>query len=168
MWQCSFRRCVKMTSLHDGELRLEQAVPLIRELLAMGRTVQFGPRGKSMRPMLRQGRDKVVLSAVTGRLKKYDLPLYQRDDGQYILHRIVEIGETYTCIGDNQHVLEYGVRDDQIIAVVTAFIRDGREIPVSSIGYRIYCRVWHWLRPVKRILGKVKRAIQRRLLRKHK
>lgn len=157
-----------MDSWTDQELRLEQVMPLVREHLAAGQTVQFGPRGKSMRPMLRQGRDKVVLSAVTGRLKKYDLPLYRNKDGGYTLHRIVEVGETYTCIGDNQHVLEHGVRDDQIIAVVTAFIRDGREISVSNIGYRIYCRVWHWLRPVKRILGKVKRAIQRSFPRKHK
>ena len=120
-----------------------------------------------MKPMLRQGRDKVVLSAVPGKLKKYDLPLYQRDDGKYTLHRIVEVGETYTCIGDNQHVLEYGVRDDQIIGVVTAFVRDDREIPVTNIAYQIYCRVWHWLRPVKRILGKVKRAVLRRNPGKH-
>lgn len=148
-----------MASLIDQELRLEQAMPLIREHLEKGQTVRFGPRGRSMRPLLRQGQDKVVLSAVTGRLKKYDLPLYQRDDGQYTLHRIVEVGETYTCIGDNQHVLEYGVRDDQIIAVVTAVVRNGREIPVTSLGYRIYCRVWHRLRPVKRILGKIRRFL---------
>ena len=156
-----------MASWSDHELRLEQAMPLIREHLASGQTVRFGPRGTSMKPMLRQGRDKVVLSAVPGKLKKYDLPLYQRDDGKYTLHRVVEVGETYTCIGDNQHVLEYGVRDDQIIGVVTAFVRDDREIPVTNIAYQIYCRVWHWLRPVKRILGKVKRAVLRRNPGKH-
>lgn len=143
----------------EKNLRLEQLMPLIREQLAAGKSVRFAPRGISMLPMLRQGKDKVILSPVTGRLKKYDLPLYQRDSGQYVLHRIVGVGETYTCIGDNQYALEHGIRQDQIIAVVTAFTREDREIPVTDLGYRIYCRLWHWLRPVKRILGACKRRL---------
>ena len=142
-------------------MRLEQLMPLIQERLAAGKSVRFGPRGISMLPMLRQGRDKVVLSPVTGPLKKYDLPLYRRDNGQFVLHRIVKVGDSYTCIGDNQYVLECGVRQDQIIAVVTAFTRDDREIPVTDFGYRAYCRLWHWLRPVKRFLGRCKRALFR-------
>lgn len=134
-------------------------MPLIKEQLARGSSVRFGPRGISMLPMLRQGRDNVVISPVKGRLKKYDLPLYQRDDGSFVLHRVVKVGDTYTCIGDNQHELEHGIRDDQIIGVVTAFSRDDRDIPVSDLRYRVYCRLWHWLRPVKRVLGKVKRGI---------
>ena len=147
----------------ERDMRLEQLMPLIREQLARGKPVRFAPRGISMLPMLRQGRDKVVLSPVTGKLKKYDIPLYQRDNGRFILHRIVEVGETYTCIGDNQYDLEYGVRQDQIIAVVTAFTRDEKEIPVTDLAYRAYSRIWHFLRPVKRVLGRCKRAILRSL-----
>lgn len=145
-----------MACSHEIELRLEQVMPLIKEQLANGQTVRFSPRGTSMLPMLRQGRDKVVLSAVKGPLKKYDLPLYQRDNGAFVLHRIVKVGQTYTCIGDNQYVPEPGIRQDQIIAVVSAFTRDDREIPVTDLGYRIYCRLWWWLRPVKRVCGKIK------------
>jgi hypothetical protein len=150
-----------MDSLHKKEWRLEQVMPLIREQLAKGQTVRFGPHGISMLPMLRQGRDKVVLSPVNGRLKKYDLPLYQRDDGHYVLHRVVAVGDTYTCIGDNQYELEHGIRDDQIIAVVTAFVRDEKEISVKNISYQIYCRVWHYLRPVKRLCGYIRRFLRR-------
>ena len=106
-------------------MRLEQLMPLIREYLAAGKTVKFSPRGISMLPMLRQGIDDVVLSPLPEKLKKYDLPLYQRDDGHFVLHRIVRVGETYTCVGDNQFELEHGLRHDQMIAVVTAFSRAG-------------------------------------------
>lgn len=150
-----------MGSLPEKNLRLKQLMPLIREQLSAGKTVRFSPRGVSMLPMLRQGRDKVVLSPVTGRLKKYDLPLYQRDNGQYVLHRIVGVGETYTCIGDNQYEQEYGIRRDQIIAVATAFTREDRQIPVTDFAYQVYCRVWHWIRPVRRFLGRLKRAMCR-------
>ena len=152
-----------MGSLPEKHLQLEQLMPLIREQLAAGKNVRFAPRGVSMLPMLRQGRDKVILSPVKGRLKKYDLPLYQRDNGQYVLHRIVGVGETYTCIGDNQYALEHGIRQDQLIAVVTAFVRDDREIPVTDLGYRIYCRLWHCFRPIKRVLGRCRRILFSRL-----
>lgn len=150
-----------MISLNERVLRLEEVMPLVQEHLAQGQSVRFAPRGVSMLPLLRQGKDKVVLSPVTEPLKKYDLPLYQRDNGQFVLHRIVKAGETFTCMGDNQHVPEPGIRRDQIIAVVTKIVRGRKEIDVTCWQYGLYCRAWHLLRPVKRILGKVKRYIKR-------
>lgn len=128
---------------------MDDLIPLFRERLAAGQCIRFSPRGVSMLPMLQQGIDTVTLSPVPERLKKYDLPLYRRDDGTYILHRIVRAGKTYTCIGDNQFVYEPGVRHDQMIAVVTSFSRNGREIPVRNSLYRFYCRIWHYSRPVR-------------------
>ena len=124
-------------------------MPLMREQLAAGKKVQFAPRGTSMLPMLRQGIDQVVLSSVPDRLKKYDLPLYQRKNGQYVLHRIVKAEETYTCVGDNQFELEPGLRHEQMIGVVTAFYRGEKEYQVTDLSYRIYCRFWHISRPVR-------------------
>lgn len=144
-------------------MRLEFLMPLIQESLAAGKTVRFSPRGISMLPMLRQGIDSVILSPLPEKLSKYDLPLYQRDDGHYILHRIVSAGETYTCIGDNQFVLEHGVRHDQMIALVTAFTRGGREIAVTDPGYRLYCRFWHYSRTLRHFWRRGKGWLRRHL-----
>lgn len=150
-----------MDSLSENRLRLEDLMPLIREELDRGNTVRFSPRGTSMLPMLRQGVDRVVLSPVTGKLKKYDLPLYQRRSGQYVLHRIVKVGQTYTCMGDNQFAAEPGLEQGQMIAVVTAFSRDGREYSVSSPGYRLYCRVWHYSRPLRHLWLRARGRLRR-------
>ena len=138
-----------MDSWNERQVRLEELMPLIREQLAEGKRVKFMPRGMSMLPMLRQGIDSVILSPLPDKLKKYDLPLYQRDSGQYVLHRIVKAGDTYTCIGDNQFVYESGLRREQMIGLVTAFCRDKKEIPVTALSYRIYRLVWHHSRPVR-------------------
>ena len=61
---------------------LEELMPLIRQQLEQGQPVKFSPQGTSMLPMLRQGRDSIVLSPVPAKLKKYDLPLYRRNNGQ--------------------------------------------------------------------------------------
>ena len=136
-------------------------MPLIRESLEQGRNVRIAPQGISMLPMLQQGRDTVLLSPLPKRLKKYDLPLYQRENGQYVLHRVVAVGESYTCMGDNQFLPEPGLRHDQMIALVTAFQRAGREYSVNNVWYQLYCRFWHYSRPVRRlvrhILGRLRR-----------
>ena len=148
----------------EEQLAMADIAPVIQERLAAGQSVRFSPRGISMLPMIRQGKDSVVLSAVRGRLKKYDIPLYRRDDGKYILHRIMDVSDTYTCIGDHQYVQEKGVRQDQVIAVVTAFYRGEKRYEVSHAGYRVYCILWHWSRPVRHLMVRAKRWLRRHLV----
>lgn len=138
-----------MDSSSDKQYLLRDLMPLIREGLADGKRIRFSPKGTSMLPMLRQGIDNVILAPLTRKLCKYDIPLYQRDNGQYVLHRIVGVGESYTCIGDNQFEKETGVRQDQMIAVVVGFTRGDREYSTAELGYRCYCRFWHYSRPVR-------------------
>lgn len=147
------------------EFRLEQLLPLIQETLAQGKTFQFSPRGVSMQPMLIQGRDTVTLAPVDRELKKYDLPLYRRDNGAFVLHRIVKVGDTLTCIGDNQYELEPGIRRDQVVAVVVAFTHGGESVAVTDLRYQIYCRLWHWSRGLRKLLIRAK-GFARRVVRK--
>lgn len=144
-------------------MRLEQLMPLIKEQLAVGQNVRFKPRGISMLPMLRQGVDSVVLSPLPEKLRKYDIPLYQRDDGNFVLHRIVKVGKTYTCIGDNQFELERGVRYDQMIAVVSAFYRGEEYHTVAERKYRRYVRIRHFSRPLRYLWRKGKDWLKRHL-----
>lgn len=147
--------------MHDHVIRLDELMPLIRERLGAGESVRFSPHGTSMLPMLKDGRDQVILSPLPDQLKKYDLPLYQRDNGQYVLHRIVKVKDDYTCMGDNQFVPECGLRHDQMIAVVTRFVRKGKEYSTDSFRYRAYCRFWCAVRPFRRFLIRVKNFILR-------
>lgn len=145
----------------ERNVRFEELMPLIRERIAAGENVRFAPNGTSMLPMLRQGVDSVVLSPLPEKLKKYDLPFYQRENGQFVLHRVVAVGEKYTCVGDNQFVLEPGLDHAQMIGVVTAFTRGNREHSVNEPGYRVYCRFWHYSRPVRQLWRRVIRKLRR-------
>lgn len=99
--------------------------------------------GDSMMPFIRQGRDVLVISKVHGRLKKYDVPLYKRDSGQYVLHRILKVcKDDYIICGDNRWHREYGISDRHIIGVLTSVIRNGKEIPVTKWKYRLYVHLW--------------------------
>lgn len=107
-------------------------------------------RGDSMLPLIRQGRDLVKIEPVKGRLKKHDVPLYRRDSGQYVLHRIIKVRpQDYVLCGDNRWNKETGIEDRHIIGVLTAVIRDGKEIPVTHWMYRLYVHLWCDLFPVR-------------------
>ena len=148
--------------MSERDVRMGEVLPLMLEALARGQNVRFSPRGTSMLPMLRQGVDSVTLSPVTGKLRKYDLPFYRRKDGSFVLHRIVAAGECYTCMGDNQFQPEPGLTQEQMIAVVTAFSRNGTEYSVRHPLYWLYCRLWHASRPMRHLwrwgLARVRRS----------
>ena len=120
------------------------------EVLARDGKLIYTCVGTSMLPMLRQRRDLLIIEQPGETLKKYDVPLYRRDSGKYVLHRVLKVrGDGYVLCGDNQWKREYGITDRQIIGVLTAFVRDGKEIPVTDRRYRLYVHLWcdlFWLR----------------------
>lgn len=113
-------------------------------------------------------RDTVTIKKHNGKLKKFDLPFYRRDDGNFVLHRVIKLQKNgnYVCRGDNQWEKEFDVRDDQIIGIVTAFNRGGKKINVdTSRGYKFYCTIWPWVhvfKPLYKYFAKLKDAFFRR------
>lgn len=123
--------------------------------------------GTSMLPMLRDRKDVVYLTKLKRRPKKYDVVLFQRESGAYVLHRIVAVGSdgTFVFCGDNQTELERGVRADQLVAVVESFERSGVRIDCrKSIAYALYARLQtnsRFLRKIARaVVGRIKRPLK--------
>ena len=143
------------------ETRMEVIMPFIREQLDAGGKVRFSPYGISMLPMLRQGIDTVTLSPVPERLKKYDLPVYRRKSGQYVMHRVVAVKEDhYVCLGDNTLKFEH-IYPEQMIGVVSAFKRGSKRIEVDNPGYQLYCRLWRPTRPLRLLIYQIKRIAKK-------
>ncbi len=88
-----------------------------------GRLV-YTNEGDSMFPIIR-ARDLLIIEAVREPLKIGDVPLYKRDSGQYVLHRIVAAKKgRYAMKGDNRTFVEKGVTERQIIGVLTGIVRN--------------------------------------------
>lgn len=118
---------------------------LIREVLATGGEFRLYPHGTSMLPLLRQGKDSVVLRSLDRPPRKFDILFYQRRDGSYILHRVREVtSEGLIMWGDNQTMLEYGVTEDMIIGYAARIFRDDHELDCRSLRYRLYLRLWQF------------------------
>lgn len=145
----------------EKQISLDEMLPVILQTIEQGHSVRFSPRGNSMRPMLMPGRDKVTLTSPPEQLRKFDLPLYRRENGAFVLHRVVAVREDcYLCLGDNTEVFER-VEKDRILAVVASFTRKGREIRVGSFWYRVYCILWRPMRLPRKLFKKFRRLAGR-------
>ena len=120
---------------------LAELEPIMLEVLNSGAEFVMKTHGISMTPMLSDGMDEVVLVKPYGKLNKYDVALFKRHDGQFVLHRVVgENSQGYIFRGDNQIVNEYGVTDDMIVAVMNAYIKNGKRINVTDGEYKDYLK----------------------------
>ena len=156
-----------MASSNNGTfLEGDALMALVRERTQAGQSIRYLPfRGVSMLPMLRQGKDQVELSPLPPRLKKYDLPVYQMPSGKYVMHRVVaDKGNYYLCNGDTLYTFER-VPHAHMIALVTAFTRNGRRIEVTSSAYRAYCIFWHYTRPLRHLYRRTRAAVGKLLRR---
>ena len=130
----------------SNSIHIAEYDSIIREVLESGGEFRMYPHGTSMRPLLRQGIDSVVLEQLKREPKKNDILFYQRQDGSYILHRVWKVTDTgLTLVGDNQRMLEYGVIEAQIIGYVTRIYRGEKEINCDGLGYRVYLWLWQFM-----------------------
>lgn len=151
-----------MESLKGLYLDEEALTMLLQESLAAGQSVRYLPfRGRSMLPLLRQGKDAVQLSPLPQQLKKYDLPVYRYPDGRYVMHRIVRVeNDCCICLGDNTYRYER-VTKEMMLGIVTAIRQGNRVISVDSCHYRAYCRIWCGLYPLRLGLWRGKNWLRR-------
>ncbi len=149
---------------------LQEVLPVMQEVLNSGGEFNMVTAGMSMYPLLRDRKDSVVLIKPGKSLKKYDVALYRRNNGAFVLHRVVGIAKDgYIFCGDNQLVKERGISHSQVIAVMKAYVKDGKRVSCQSFGYRIYTVQRCCLRPVRKVgtaLRRLAGALKRNLLNK--
>ena len=137
--------------------KLSDLIPIIKETLAGDKEFTLPVTGTSMLPLLVEKRDSIVLKKAVPPLQKGDLPLYRRTDGSFVLHRVVSAKNgKYIMSGDNQFIPEYDISDDMIIGVVSKIIRNGKEVDVNSLLYRLYVYVWTALFKVRYPIRRIK------------
>ena len=108
--------------------------------------------GNSMSPFLIHGRDTVYLSRLTRPVRRGDMLLYRRENGNYVLHRVFKAGpESLTMIGDAQTILEPGIRREQVIAIVTRVERKGKPLGPGSFWWGFFEKIWIWIIPLRRV-----------------
>lgn len=118
-----------------------------------------------MLPLLKQGRDSVIISPIDSRLHRGDIVLYKRKGGQYILHRIVKVCKngTFVMRGDNHIASERGVKKAQIVGVAKEIYRKDKRISANSPRFLLYKIFWvnaPFIKKLWRLAGRAKRKFR--------
>ena len=128
-------------------LDTQEYLDTICDLLRQGETSVAVPvAGGSMIPFLHHG-DTVYLDLPRFPLKRGDILLYTRSNGQYILHRVFQVNSdgSLWMVGDAQRQLEYLPNRDCVHAMVTSARHKGRCNRPGGLRWWLYSHPWRWL-----------------------
>ncbi len=137
-----------MSGVKEPNAEPEVRTVTFEEELARSGSLVYRTVGRSMLPLLRQGRDVVRIEVCDPQeLRRYDAVLYRRRGadgrGAYVLHRILRRRPdgNFWIVGDN---CSYGeiVAPGQILGRLTNVIRNGRATGVNDPAYRLYVHLW--------------------------
>ena len=130
--------------------------------LASGRSVRFRLKGVSMTPLIRDGRDEVIVYPCTPHeLIPMDVVLFRYQD-RYLLHRIIgRDGDNLLLQGDGSLVVQERCCVADVVGKVHVVVRpSGREVSVESWRWRLSSMLWRNLGPFRRILLRILRIIK--------
>ena len=115
--------------------------------------------GSSMNPMLREGREVVMIRKKSTPPRVDDVVLYEHD-GELVLHRVRKITpKGYLIRGDNSYADHKNVPEAAILGVLEYYVREGERIDCATDRrYRRYVRRRNASYPmrlaIRKILGK--------------
>ena len=128
-------------------LDTQEYLDAVCELLRQGETSVAVPvAGGSMIPFLHHG-DTVYLDLPKFPVKKGQILLYTRSNGQYILHRVIQPNAdgSLWMAGDAQQQLEYLPNTDCVHGLVTSAKHKGKENTPGQLRWWLYSHPWRWL-----------------------
>ena len=135
---------------------------ILRELTEEGRDVSLRITGSSMAPFLIHQRDTVYFRKPDRPLKKGDMVFYQRDSGQFVMHRICRVKKDgYYLVGDGQTQIEGPIRRDQIFGLIFQVSRKGKTMVPGDFWWEFFRHVWLRLIPFRNVLVKLEAAWKR-------
>ncbi len=103
----------------------------------------FVPIGNSMWPTLKNRKQTIIVAKKTQKLKHFDVALFQRENGEYILHRVMQTTDDgYITCGDSQFRLET-VLESAVIGVMMGFYRGKKFIDVNDEEYLKEVKKWY-------------------------
>lgn len=131
-------------------------VSVLRELAEEGRVVSMLIAGSSMSPFLCHNRDYIYFTKPDRELRRGDMVFYQRDTGQYVMHRIYKRKKDgYYMVGDAQTQIEGPLRRDQIFARIIKVKRKGRIIEPGNFWWEFFEHVWIRIIPMRKVIEKL-------------
>lgn len=130
----------------------------IRKVLKKNGYIIYNFKGTSMLPLLKEKEDKVHLKT-NEKINLYDVVLFERSEGYFVLHRVIDIvdGKCY-ILGDNSPVLDV-VPLNEIVAKMVGYYKKDKYYDINDESYLRYVEnLRSQIEPIKKDLIKDHKA----------
>lgn len=126
-----------------------------------GERVRIRAKGNSMLPMIRDGKDEVILEKPNEQsFQKGRLLLVQLSDERFVLHRVKKTNDTHLLLqGDGNLSFVEACTPHDVIAEATTVIRNGNAIRIDNLRWKMYRYLW----PHNYLLRRIALGIYRRI-----
>lgn len=139
----------------DKIINTAELMAVYRELVESGKEVKVAVSGHSMEPFLKEGRDSVILIKCT-QPEKGDVVMYKRENGRYILHRVVKVsGDKCFFAGDEQTFVEGPLDKSVVFAKACEVKRKGKTLKKGDFIWEFFEHTWLFMLPIRRFLLKL-------------
>lgn len=130
--------------------------PIVKEMLAEGKTVRFTVSGNSMWPLIIHNRDSVLLTSCDREhLNKGDIILFHAGVEHYVLHRITSVKPGgYITTGDGNLHRDGFIQSEDVIAKVEQIYRKDKVISCHKWYWKLIFRIWMSMFPIRKSLQK--------------
>lgn len=150
---------------HEIPVRIvdnQEYMKVVRSILEEGKEVPLVVTGNSMMPFLIDRRDQVLIKRIERPLKKGDIAFFQRENGQYIMHRIHFMrkddrtgANQFYFIGDGQKNIEGPIKETRIFGVITVVLRKGKYLDEHTFTWRFFENIWRYVIPFRPLIIKI-------------
>ena len=136
---------------------LKNILPVIDEMLYSGGKVTFTTNGASMQPILKSGDSVTLIKA--NEYKNGDVVLFRKEDGKFILHRIIRIrGNEVLTQGDSLSSIDEPIDKSKILGKAIAFIGENKTVYENEPSYKLYKLIY------MSCLGRKLRLLRRKII----
>ena len=136
------------------KLQADLMIGEVKKLIGQGVAVTLPVDGRSMRPFIIGGKEKVEFVPLPASPQPGDVVMAKVRDGYYVVHRVVATdGDQLVLEGDGNLGFQEHCRLADVVALgISVVDTRGRKRSLTSPQARRRWRLWMRLKPIRRIL----------------
>lgn len=111
-------------------------------VLEQSGVLSFVPNGNSMWPFIKNRSQTVIIKKSTGVFKSKDVVFFRREDGSFVLHRVMQVFPEYIIVKGDSQINPEKVDVNNVFGVLDGFYKGKKYIPVTDKKYQKKVDAW--------------------------
>ena len=98
--------------------------------------LSFVPSGNSMWPFIKNRKQTVIVKKSDGTFKENDVVFFCREDGSFVLHRVMQVFPDYLIVRGDSQINPEKVQIEKVFGILDGFYKGKKYIAVTDKKYQ--------------------------------